>query len=147
MRHFFPLYPLPVGMTMRAFSTPLVAPPNLPQRRQPGGLRAILVAVAVAAIAPPAQGEHLAARRPGANDEAKRVHVPSAGAAKNWTSARIRATKRLSTPRPRGSARGSEGELRALALFGTSDRLLYLELRGRSNFLPASATRSDFRGT
>src|SRR5262249_3568695 len=104
MRHFLAIGSLPVRVTLGSFSTALVTPTGLLQRCSSAGLGAFVVAVAVAAVAPPAQKEDLAALGPGTDDKSEGVHVPGAGAAKNWTPAAIRATRPLSTPRPRGSA-------------------------------------------
>jgi hypothetical protein len=104
MRHFLAIGPLAVGVAGGAFTAALVALARGPQRGTPRRTAAVLVAVAVAAVAGPAQEEHLSTGRPGADDEAKGVQVPGAGAAKNWTPRRIRATTSASKPRPRGSA-------------------------------------------
>ncbi len=80
MRHFLRL-PLAVFLLAGGVVTPalgrlLVAAASLPQRHRPPCLGAPVGAVPVAVVAPTAEEEDLPAGRPGADDEAKRVHVP-----------------------------------------------------------------------
>jgi hypothetical protein len=69
MRHFLALAPLPVRVAERSFTAALVAPPGSTQRRRSGRALAPRRAVPLAAIAPAAQEEHLAAVAPPTDDE------------------------------------------------------------------------------
>ncbi len=76
MRHFLRRTPFPVSVLAKRVGklpvpSPLVPSPSLAQRASPSGLGAATRAVAVPAVAPGTQEEHLPAVGEVADDEAK----------------------------------------------------------------------------
>lgn len=88
MRHFLVVGTLAGRMCEATVAAGLIAPPRFAQGLSSGSAAAIARAVSIAAVAGPADEEHLPAIGSITNDEAKRVHVPGAPAPENWTDPR-----------------------------------------------------------
>lgn len=100
MRHFLAVHALPRRVITRALRRALVAPPRRAHRAPPRGPATRAPAVAITAVAAPAQEEYLPALGAMADDKPERVHVPGEATTKNWTSGSGRATNSCRTHVP-----------------------------------------------
>jgi hypothetical protein len=135
MRHFLAVRALPLRMVARALRRALVAPSRRAHGSAPRQPAAQGPAVAVAAIAAPAQEEDLPALGSIADDIPERVHVPGEGDHQELDRGIRVCDEQLSHPRPVDDMRARSGDS-GLSLFVGSALWDYTASAAGATFTP-----------
>jgi hypothetical protein len=144
MRHFFAVRALPRRVIARPLGRALVAPARRAHRTTPRGQATRAPAVAIAAIAAPAQEEDLPALGAMADDKPERVHVPGEADHQELDRGIGACDEQLSHPRPVDDMRARSGDS-GLSLFVGSSLWDYTGSRAGASFTPPRSAWSDSR--